>query len=249
MIEWVPALGLSIADKEIVSTGGLLTANHISAANALMKKMFPGQNGLHDTHYLSVKQQWHSNANDFVQIIFIGSGHWACLSNKFSDTSIELFDSMHTIPTKDGTILKQACCIAKSLNQLTPSVTIDVINVQAQAGIADCGVFAISMAYDLCCGVDPFGHKVVQSDLRQHLLSCFNQKQMALFPNIPEKNKKSRTAHSFTFDIFCICRGPETIPMAMCDQCSEWFHPTCVSIPVEVFKFKNVSWKCPICKS
>ena len=76
-----PQSAVVMAEKEVLTSGGLLTANHISAANILLKKQFPLQNGLKDTHYLATKHQWDSSPQDFVQIIFITPGHWACLSN------------------------------------------------------------------------------------------------------------------------------------------------------------------------
>ena len=109
----------------------------------------------------------------FVQIIFIKHGHWACLSNKFSDRSIELFDSMHTVPTgvENGSISRQASCI---VNSSRSKLVIDIIGVQKQCGGDDCGLFAISMAFDLCCGIDPFKQMVNRDDMRKHLLSCFD---------------------------------------------------------------------------
>ena len=165
--EWVHNLQLSMAEKEVLTSGGLLTANHISAANILLKKQFPLQNGLKDTHYLAAKHQWNSDPQDFVQIIFIAPGHWACLSNKFnSGNSVDLYDSMYNIPSKTGTILKQACCIMRSVSDGQSSLTINVIRVTPQVGGADCGLFAISMAHNLCSGVDPFSQRPVQDKMR-----------------------------------------------------------------------------------
>ncbi len=182
--EWVHDLCITLVDRKILTSGKLLTANHISAVNKLLKKSFPSQNGLQDTHYLAVKQKWASDANNFVQIIFIDFGHWACLSNKFSDAEIELFDSMYTIPVEDGSIFKQVCCISKSPR---PNLTVNVIRVQPQCGGADCGLFAISMAVDLCFGLDPFKQRVVQDDMREHLLSCFEIQLMSPFPKVTRK--------------------------------------------------------------
>ncbi len=59
----------------------------------------------------------------------------------------------------------------------------------------------------------------------------------------------TRVVKSVTFNIYCICRGPETLPMVMCDQCTDWFHPGClpVNIPAKAFKNKCHPWKCPSC--
>lgn len=242
---------MSIADKKVLAYGGLLTANHISAANILLKEHFPHQNGLKDSHYLATKNQWDSCPQDFVQIIFVAPGHWACLSNKFSSgNSVDLYDSMYTIPCKTGTILKQACRIMRSLNSGQLGITINVIRVTPQVGGADCGLFAISMAHDLCMGIDPFGRNPVQEQMRPHLLKCFEKQEISSFPNVARKELHSidRVIKRVSFKIYCVCRGPSGRPMASCDVCLEWFHPGCVTIPEEVFRNESVEWKCPSCK-
>lgn len=251
-LEWVHNLQLSMAEKEVLTSGGLLTANHISAANMLLKTQFPLQNGLKDTHYLAAKNQWDSNPQDFVQIIFITPGHWACLSNKFSTgNSVDLYDSMYTMPCKTGTILKQACCIMRSVSNGQSSITINVIRVTPQVGGADCGLFAISMAHDLCSGVDPFSQRAVQDQMRPHLLQCFEKLEISPFPNVPRKglHAMNRVIKSVSFKIYCVCRGPSSRPMASCDICLEWFHPSCVTIPEEVFINEDIEWICPSCES
>ena len=247
--QWVH--NLSMEDRRILSSGKMLTANHISEAHYLLRKKFPLQNGLKDTHHLAVKLQWNSDPEKFVQIIFIEPNHWACLSNKFCiGNEVELFDSMFTIPTEDGSILKQACCITRSLNITESRIPINVIGVTPQIGATDCGLFAISMAYDLCCGIDPFTQQVVQDQMRKHLLSCFEKQEISSFPKIPRQtlDSRKRVVKSVSFEIYCVCRGPEVLPMASCDVCLDWFHPTCLHVPEEVFEYTDVRWICPSCK-
>ena len=249
LVEWVHNLGLSIADKEILAHGKMLTANHIAAVNKLLKKMFPSQNGLQDTHYLAEKAKWKSNPDNLVQIIYIDPGHWACLSNKFSDCAerIELFDSMYTIPSKDGNIIKQVCCVLQSKH---PSVTVDVIGVQLQFGGIDCGLFAISMAFDLCSGVDPFTQEVIQDAMRHHLVQCFECEEMSSFPKSICKSvdRKTRVLESVSVPIFCICRQVEYGNMARCDRCGEWFHQGCIVIPSDIFENASLVWNCVQCE-
>ncbi len=52
MTGWIRNLGLTIADKNDLLGGKCLTANHIAAANQLLRQEFTTQNGLQDTHYL-----------------------------------------------------------------------------------------------------------------------------------------------------------------------------------------------------
>ena len=144
----------NFADKMITPNVGF---THISAANSLLRSRFPSQNGLHDTCILKQKGVWISDSDGFVQIVHVSTGHWACLSNKFSSLgTLELFDSLHTVPEEGDTIIPQACSILRTPE---PSLIINVVNVGRQEGGSNCGLYAIAMAYDLCAGVDPVSKK------------------------------------------------------------------------------------------
>ena len=244
--EWIHDLCLCRADKEILVSGKLLTANHIAAATKLMRQSFPSQNGLQDSHYLADKDEWNSVVDNFVQIIFIDIGHWACLSNKFSD-DVELFDSMLTAPIEDDDIIRQACRIVQSDQ---PFLTVNVVGVQPQCGGADCGLFAISMAFDLCSGIDPFTQEVVQERMREHLVSCFEKGKISAFAKVPRKamERRRRIVNSVSVGIYCVCRNVDVGEMVMCDVCCEWYHRRCISIPPEVFEKNSPPWECPKCK-
>ncbi len=106
LTSWVNELGLSVVDKNTLVSGKWLTANHMSAANYLLKTKYPCQNGLQDTCALVQKSRWLSDSDSFVQIIYIKPGHWAVLSNKYcSPGNVNLYDSLHTVPICDGGIM------------------------------------------------------------------------------------------------------------------------------------------------
>ena len=165
--------------KRFFLSGEWLSSNHISAANRLMKCHFPSQIGLQDTCVLEQSRVWSSNANNFVQVIHISPGHWACLFNKFSSA-----------------VVPQACLILLSSK---PQLTNRVINVGLQRGYDGCGLFSVAMAYDLCCGVDPSTKLYMQDQMRSHLLSCFNNKQMKPFPFCSTNIARS----NFTVNVYC----------------------------------------------
>ena len=143
---WINSLCLS---NMVLNDGQRLTANHICAAQRLLKAQFPAQNGLRDTHYLHVYNEWDSDPDDFVQILFVDSCHWVCLSNVYcEDGCVDLYDSMVSDPPEDGSIVRQACTILKSLS--LSSVKINLVNVTQQVGGTDCALFAIAFATDLC---------------------------------------------------------------------------------------------------
>ena len=248
LTSWINELGLSVADETTLVCGKWLSANHISAANRLLRAQFPSQNGLQDTCVLQQKGTWSSNPDGFVQIIFISHGHWACISNKYSSLWIvALFDSLHTVPSGDGSIVKQVCSILRS-NE--PAITINVINVGIQAGSNDCGLFAIAMAYDLCAGIDPVTKAYNQGEMRSHLHSCFSNKRLKAFPST-DKHITARILGQVTLEIYCVCRMPELAKrMVCCDCCGIWYHKGCIPIPTAVLHDQNneIPWQCPQCK-
>lgn len=245
---WVNDLALSVADEETLVCGEWLTATHISAANYLLRSQFPSQNGLQDTCVLKQSGKWLSSPVGFVQIIHISPGHWACLSNKFSSEGcVDLFDSLHTVPEEDGTILSQVCCILRTSQQ---SITTNIANVGLQVGSDDCGLFAIAMAYDLCAGINPVTRKYVQGEMRSHLHSCINNRQLKPFPGTV-RNIKNFTICEVRVNVYCKCRMPEGGRwMVCCDCCNVWYHEECVPVPTDVRNDtrNNIPWHCPKCK-
>ena len=185
----------------------------------------------------------------FVQIVHVSTGHWACLSNKFSSSgTLELFDSLHTVPEEGDTIIPQACSILRTPE---PSLTINVVNVGRQEGGSDCGLYAIAMAYDLCAGVDPVSKNYVQNELRSHLHSCINAKQLKPFSST-DRDITERTISSVNVEVHCNCRMPEGGKwMVCCDRCNIWYHEGCVPVPPEVRNDKEnkVPWQCPGCET
>ena len=94
---WINDLGLSEHDRRVLCGGEWLNADHISAAQMLLKRSFPFQNGLCDTSHLAERCHWPAVPQSFVQIIHVGDSHWVCVSNKFDEEHVvELFDSLHT---------------------------------------------------------------------------------------------------------------------------------------------------------
>lgn len=164
---------------------------------------------------------------------------------------VELFDSFHKHSLHDSceldsSILEQACSI---LHSPAKSITVKIVAVQQQHRPTQCGLYALAFATDLCNNVDPFSRVYYESKFRDHLLKCFVSEKIASFPS---RDRKIVLAERLTkvimTDIFCICRLPEKLPMACCDLCSEWHHPSCVTIPDDVFSDSNVKWWCSRCK-
>ena len=249
LVSWKSSLRLTIADRMILESGQWLTANHISAAHKALTEMHPTQNGLQDTSLLSEKGVWKSGPKDFIQIIHVGKSHWACLSNVFSESgSVDLYDSLHTIPSEEGSIVRQACIMMRDSGEI---LKINVVDVQVQSGFTDCGLFAIAMAIDLCARVDPYERCYSQSLMRQHLTDCFENGDNCIeaFPSIAGDTPK-RIIHQVTLQLFCVCQMPEmSRRMVCCDLCETWYHEGCVPMSEEVFTDDEdlLSWMCCQC--
>lgn len=200
----------------------------MSVANFLLRSQFSTQNGLQDTCILRQHGIWSSTPDRYVQILHVSSNHWACLSNIFVSRQCWFIQlNVHCTCREDGTILTQVCNI---LQTPKPAITTNVVNVGRQEGGSDCGLFAIAMAYDLCAGVDPVTKEYVQSEMRSHLHSCFNNKLLKPFPSTVCNNEK-RILFKVTIKVYCKCRRPEEGKwMVYCDKCNVWYHKGCVPV-------------------
>ena len=140
-----------------------------------------------------------------------------------------------------GFIVQQLCAILHSQSE---AITIKVIDVQQQTGCSDCGLFALAFAADLVENKDPFTRSYFQSKLRGHLNKCFDAEKISTFPSRSRRVPEKRTADISVINVYCVCRQPERLPMACCDQCLEWYHSECVTIPDEIFSDMGKKWFC-----
>ena len=69
---WNHDLQLTLHDKRTLLSSAWLSANHITAANYVLKLKYPNQNGLQDTIYLRDKLIWQLSAEKFVNMDVIG---------------------------------------------------------------------------------------------------------------------------------------------------------------------------------
>ena len=122
--------------------------------------------------------------------------------------------------------------------------------MQIQTGAADCGLFAIATATALCHGIPPSNIVWDQSKMRTHLLQCFMNGKMLLFPGWDIAQPcgsidQEQTLSTVKVKVFCSCRLPSEEMMACCSQCGIWYHKRCENIPAIVFQRKAV-FKCGI---
>ena len=95
---------------------------------------------------------------------------------------MQFFDSIHTRLSARVKIQ-----IANTVCTSNPHITISFQNVQKQTGSADCVLFSIAFATGLVFGKGPENDYFNQSEMRSHLLRCFEKCKMELFP--PYRNE------------------------------------------------------------
>ena len=230
-------------DKDNILKGEMLGDRDIMKAQSLLKIQFPGIDGLLPPT-LGPAGQFPPIANGFVQIINTMKSHWVCLSTLgcVDPGTINYYCSGNdTNLTKDT---KRQIAALLHPSKSTKMIDIRIKPVHPQSGV-DCGVHAIANAFYLCQGKDPSVLKFTKTEeIRRHLWSCFQNKQMSEFPHQVQPCNGNET--TILLPICCRCRMPYFLgdeAVAACDECRELFHARCENIPNEVFQNKVVRWK------
>ena len=116
---------------------------------------------------------------EFIQILHTGNQHWVCVSSVGClPGMVNLYDSLFhdIIETEVEEQVKSLMTGAyKGLHN---------VPVQQQNKDSDCGVFAIAFATCPVHGIKPEDVDFDITKMRPHLLSCFKNKNMSLFPTI-----------------------------------------------------------------
>ena len=93
---------------------------------------------------------------------------------------------------------------------------VTAVSVQQREGDADCGLFSIAAAYHFR------GLTFSQNDMRQHLVECFERKQLSAFPQTSGTVTRNTRKHLFVH-IHCECQLPDSYDSKMieCDRCNQ----------------------------
>ena len=62
------------------------------------------------------------------------------------------------------------------------SSTVKMVMCQKQEGGTDCGLYAIVYATVIAYGLDPLKVKINQSAMGSHLVKCFEEETISMFP-------------------------------------------------------------------
>ena len=153
---------LSIADKEVITSEGLLTDKHVNFAQALLQKEHKQLLGLQSTLLLA-KQ---TSVSPSLQIVHSQGDHWIIATTIGSPVNtVKIFDSLY--PSIDPSTRELVYKLYRH------DVQVVVEEGPKQEGHRDCGLFAIATVTLLAHGCDPTSYKFKQSAMRKHLLDCF----------------------------------------------------------------------------
>lgn len=222
-----------IIDQEelsVISNYKMLTDMSINCAQNILHETFPSIAGLEETT--------------------IGCIHWVCVSNiGCKKGEINYYDSLYHGKINPH-VQKQ---IASLLHEELDHIKIHIKASQQQSNGVDCDVFAISCATNLLYGKDPSKVNIKESLMRGHLANCVVSNVLSPFPEEDEKT----VSHEYTMIVwlYCFCRLPwfeedktvQSLRVAQCDKCDEWFHQGCAKIKEDIFMRKNQWWICTKC--
>ena len=234
-------------EKEIASRGWLSNLT-INMAMNIIKKQYPYLEGLEQTECGPLRS-FTVRKKEFVQILH-GNSHWITV---FSDEyQVKILDSLNNGKIHP-VIFHQITDIRQTADEM---FNINILSVQQQSNGDDCGLFAIAFATDIAYGNDPTQITYDDKRLRSHLINCFKDGFLTVFPR-SEKRARRCKATSITRNVYCTCRRSyfdedserhENF-MVMCSKCSEWFHKGCLKIPSKIFRYDELaaSWICCKC--
>ena len=136
-----------------------------------------------------------------MQVLHNGQGHWLTISTieVVSPAVVNVYDSKYSSASRD---LKMQ--IASLLHTDHSVITLLYQDVQKQHGGSDCGLFAIAYATALVHGFQPEECYFSQATMRSHLLRCFEEKKMLMFPLLRKRRKRHQVKTDY-IKVFCFC--------------------------------------------
>ena len=106
------------------------------------------------------------------------SSHWACVATIGCDHGhVNVYDSLFSAPP--SSLIQQLCCLLKTKES---HLTINMIEMQSQAGVSDCGCFAIACVTALCHAHNPSSLVWAQKKMREHLANGLTKHKLTPFP-------------------------------------------------------------------
>jgi hypothetical protein len=251
-----------------------LTSTHMDYTNALLKKQFPGMQGLNSTLQYQVEGYPQVDPNkDFIQILH-GGNHWAIVSNIFvpqenRHNTVILYDSLISFdgkslnrPKQNNLFNLQIAQLLRNDSSSKSNLYVQVQPCHQQTDGHSCGMFAIANAISLAYGIDPSlvhydGNMRSQfSDmLRTCNLVCMKHKGkgsgLNFAPVTVGKIRKNVMLQRmvYSFAVICHCKMPESYsPTVQCRKCKKLYHQVCYMINKHNYFAKKVHFLCYPCR-
>ena len=211
----------------------------MTCAQLLLKKQFP-QYGVLQCTIVQEMKSLQPLPMQSLQILHTRGDHWIAVSTVNCTTEdITVYDSKYSRLSPDTEIL-----LAQLVNTNKPIVFVNMSNLTKQSGSADCGLFAVAYITHIAFGLNPCLYVFQQSSMREHFLTCLENKKMEPFPT--QKERRLSITHKVVgIQVYCYCRCPDQgEKMVACDgDCGEWYHARCIKSVVQ----RNKKWYCENC--
>lgn len=197
----------------------------------------------------------------YVQILHyaLPSKHWVVVS--FDGRSINYYDTNKITRNKvPDEIKKQIGYITKS--STAEMIKITMKHVEEQKGVNTCGLYALSVATDLCVlGQVEQSEICVLGEMRQHVAHCLLRDEVKTFPKRKKTGRMKTQTREDTdsIELLCICNMPQEFDkrtMQCTGPCGTWYHPKCIGHPLADttgdedldLTFNDIqNWKCDRC--
>ena len=212
----------------------------------LLRKACPMLSGLQNV-CCGMTVNFNVEPAEFIQVIHNGRGHWLTVSTiGTSHPDVHVYDSMY--PSVNMCVKVQ---IAALLRTECPAIRLQFMAVQKQAGVCDCGLFAVAFATALAFGQPPGMYHFAQGDMRQHLYECFEIGRISMFPYMKLRRATESTVKSSEeVPVYCACKMPNLPDTAwiQCSVCRNRFHTeSCIDRPSASSLCGKTPWYCSNC--
>ena len=235
---------LRMSDKVILQGNEWLTSNIINAAQVMLQDQFEFKTGFQDTEN-GVMLTFSIETDEFIQILHNGHGHWLTITTiGTSHPGVLVYDSMYS--SASSSLRRQVAALLATQESKIP---LSFIDAQMQSGGGDCGLFAIAFATALCHGESPGRFVFNQAVMRRHLLKCFEEGKISMFPIKKIRRNKAKVKATEMISVYCTCRMTQLpkVTMIECSQCKNWFHADfCVEVPRDA-RLPHRKWLCSSC--
>ena len=224
----------------------------VDAVQEILKRQFPHIWSL-DTCLKASNLTFKRARGNFIQIVnrdpLKGGSHWLTLSTMKlkSANEIKIFDSAFTsmsFPTQ------QVVCqlLRDGPPKRGDKILLKFMDCAYQNNSDDCGLYAIANAVAEAFDIDPTTQEYDTELMRGHLIHCFEQNEMQLFPARSRKSSNiDGVRYSAYLKIFCTCQMPEDGQYVICDKCSIWYHPECEGLESNQIPKSGISYYCKKC--